>query len=220
MPDRIVFPQVTPNDPQFVNQWYMQAAASEGINAPGAWDITTGSASIVVAVVDTGILPHADLAGRTVPGYDFVGADQTPNGSLIPGSFQRSNDGDGRDADPTDPGDWVTSAEATTVGGPLFGLPGGQQQFWHGTRLAGIIAATGNNAIGIAGLNWQSKILPVRAIGKCGGFTSDIVDAMRWAAGMPITDVPDNAESREGHQSESCDRRRMRRRVSDRRSMK
>ena len=178
VPDRIVFPQLTPNDPQFSNQWYLQPAASGGINAPAAWDITTGSASIVVAVIDTGILPHADLAGRTVPGYDFI---SDPN---------RSNDGNGRDADPTDPGDWVTAQEAAS--GPLAGCPV-QDSSWHGTRLAGIIGASGNNAIGIAGLNWVSKILPVRAIGKCGGFTSDIVDAMRWAAGITVSGVPDNA---------------------------
>ncbi|OGA01288.1 MAG: hypothetical protein A3H35_20000, partial [Betaproteobacteria bacterium RIFCSPLOWO2_02_FULL_62_17] len=176
-PDRIAFPQLTPNDPQFGSQWNLQAA-SGGINAPSAWDITTGSASIVVAVVDTGILPHADLAGRTVPGYDFVS------------DLNRSNDGNGRDADPTDPGDWVTAAEAAS--GPLVGCPVADSS-WHGTRLAGVIAASGNNAQGIAGLNWASKILPVRAIGKCGGHTSDIVDAIRWAAGIPVAGVPDNA---------------------------
>ncbi len=177
IPDRILFPQLTPNDPQFPSQWYLQSAEQGGINAPAAWDITTGSASVVVAVIDTGILPHADLAGRILPGYDFV---SDPD---------RSNDGDGRDSNPTDPGDWVTAAEAAS--GPLAGCPVANSS-WHGTRIAGIIAAAGNNAAGIAGINWNSKILPVRAIGKCGGYTSDIIDAMRWAAGTPVAGMPNN----------------------------
>ena len=137
VPDRIVLPQLTPNDLQFPNQWYLQDPTQGGINAVGAWDLTTGSASIVVAVVDTGILQHADLAGRILPGYDFV---SDPD---------RSNDSDGRDSDPTDPGDWVTAAEAAS--GPLAGCPVADSS-WHGTRLAGIIAASGNNAAGIAGI--------------------------------------------------------------------
>ncbi len=73
-PDAIMQPTLTPNDPQYGNQWHYFApgAGHYGINAPAAWDITTGSSSIVVAVIDTGITNHADLAGRTVPGYDFI----------------------------------------------------------------------------------------------------------------------------------------------------
>ncbi len=183
VPNPPMLPAVNPStaapaDSQFANQWYLQSSAAGGINAAGAWAQTTGSNRIVVAVIDNGVLPHADLAGRTVPGYDFVDA-------------RRSNDGGGRDADPADPGDWVTATESTTQNGEFFGCPPGNSS-WHGTRIAGIIGAAANS-LGVAGINWQSKILPVRAIGKCGGYTSDIVDAIRWAAGMPVAGAPANA---------------------------
>ena len=176
VPDRIAFPQLTPNDPRFADQWNL--AAGTGINAPGAWDLSTGAA-VTVAVLDTGVLPHADLAGRILQGYDFVSISN------------RANDGDGRDSNTSDPGDWVTSAEASTPGGPFESCPV-TSSHWHGTAIAGIIAAAGNNTLGIAGINWLAKILPVRVIGKCGGYTSDIVDGMRWAAGIPVPGVPDN----------------------------
>ncbi len=96
-PDRILRPLITPDDPYYANQWHYFGAY--GIDAPAAWDITTGSTDIVVAVIDTGILNHADLAGRTLPGYDFI------DDILV------ANDGGGRDADPSDPGDWTTGRE-------------------------------------------------------------------------------------------------------------
>jgi len=107
-PDRIIFPALVPSDPLHASQWYLGEA--NGINAPAAWDITTGSPDLVIGIIDTGKLPHDDLVGRWVGGYDFV--------SLA----ARSNDGDLRDADPTDPGDWVTSGENGT-GQPLEGCP-------------------------------------------------------------------------------------------------
>ena len=174
-PDRILRPQLTPNDPQYANQWHYFGAY--GIDAPAAWDITTGSTDIVVAVIDTGILNHADLTGRTLPGYDFV--------SDVP----TANDGNGRDADPSDPGDWITSAENVIRG--LCGLRRIDSS-WHGTHVAGTIGAASNNGFGVAGINWVSKILPVRVLGKCGGYTSDILDGMRWAAGLAVTGVPTN----------------------------
>ncbi|HUL93628.1 MAG TPA: S8 family serine peptidase [Burkholderiales bacterium] len=185
-PDRRMFPMLVPNDPMYVNQWhYMSPNAPEnvagGANLPGAWDITTGVAGVVVAVIDTGIRPnHADLVGRTVPGFDFVS------------DTSMANDGDGRDADPSDPGDWVTAAESAAVGGPFQGCPVDDSS-WHGTHVAGTIGAATNNSVGVAGINWTSKILPVRALGKCGGFTSDIIDASRWAAGLSVPGVPPNA---------------------------
>jgi serine protease len=194
-PDRRLFPMLVPNDPQYVNQWHYQESATEvgGANLPGAWDITTGSASVVVAVVDTGIRPHVDLVGRTVPGYDFVSQD-------APGVFLTANDGDGRDADPSDPGDWITAAEddGSAAGGFFLGCadpaPGGQisDSSWHGTHVAGTIGAATNNGVGVAGVNWTSMILPVRVLGKCGGYTSDILDGSRWAAGLAVTGVPTN----------------------------
>ena len=163
-PDRKLFPMLVPNDSLYPQQWnYFEALG--GINLPAAWDITTGSASIVVAVIDTGIRPHVDLAGRTVPGYDFIG-DTTV-----------SNDGDGRDADPSDPGDYGC----------------GRGSSWHGTHVAGTVGAASNNGSGVAGVNWVSKILPARVLGVCGGYISDIADAVRWSSGIAVPGVPANA---------------------------
>ena len=187
-PDQLMEPMAIPNDPGYANQWHYMAPSDAvgGVNLPGAWDITTGNANVVVAIIDTGLLPHADIdsnildgSGRAVPGYDFISASQM------------ANDGDGRDADPTDAGDWITSAESTQVGGFFEGCTV-EDSSWHGTHVAGTIGAQGNNNLGVAGINWTSKILPVRALGKCGGYTSDIADAIRWAAGLSVAGVPDN----------------------------
>ena len=175
LPDRIFFPAVTPTDPLFASQWALGAA--NGINAQTAWDITTGANNLIIAIVDTGKLPHNDLAGRWIGGYDFVG------------DTNRSNDTDGRDADATDPGDWVTPAESAS--GPLAGCPVTDSR-WHGTAMAGVIGAVANNGIGIAGINWSSKLLPVRVVGKCGAYESDIADGIRWAVGISIPGVPAN----------------------------
>ena len=163
-PDRRMYPQLLPNDPMYAQQWHYYESAG-GINLPPAWDITTGSNSIVVAVIDTGIRPHADLAGRLLPGYDFIA------------NLAAANDGNGRDADPSDPGDWGCGRSSST---------------WHGTHVAGTIGAASNNSGGLSGTNWGSKILPLRVLGVCGGYTSDIVDALRWAAGISIPGVPLN----------------------------
>jgi serine protease len=188
-PDSIARPLAAPNDPDYASQWHYQASAGEpgAANLPGAWDITTGSAGVVVAVIDTGLLPHADIdsnildgSGRVVPGYDFVSNALT------------GNDGDGRDADPSDPGDWITSAESTTVGGQFEYCPVDDSS-WHGTHVAGTIGALSNNSLGVAGINWTSRILPARVLGKCGGYVSDIADAIRWSAGLSVSGVPDNA---------------------------
>ncbi len=195
-PDYKMFPAVTtpsdqgyspgidfdPADPgvSLVLQWYLSDPTA-GIKAPLAWDITTGSASTVVAIIDTGVLQHADLTGRIVDGYDFIGAD--PNGA-----FDTANDGDGRDADARDPGTWITAQEAGTGN---FSNCGPTISDWHGTHVAGIIAANPNTDQ-IAGINWAAKILPVRVLGKCGGYTSDIIDGMRWSVGMAIEHVPTN----------------------------
>jgi len=171
-PDRIMRITLTPNDTQYASQWHY--FETYGINAPAAWDITTGSSGLVVAVIDTGIRNHADLSGRTVTGYDFIT------------NVTTANDGNGRDNDASDPGDWIT----------LNQCPGGnpaQNSSWHGTHVAGTIGANSNNSTGVAGINWNSKILPVRVLGKCGGSTSDIVDGMRWAAGLSVSGVPANA---------------------------
>ena len=178
-PVTLMKPRLTPNDPFYPLQWNYYEPAG-GINLPAAWDTTTGSPGIVVAVTDSGILPHPDLAGRTVPGYDFVSED-------VPGVFLSANDGNGRDSDPTDPGDWEFPNECSP------GLPAEfTPSSWHGTHIAGIIGAIGNNGIGVAGVNWNSKILPVRVIGKCGAYNTDTIDGIRWAAGLPVPGAPPN----------------------------
>ena len=170
--DQIMTHTLVPNDPQYTNQWHY--FETWGINLPAAWDVTTGSSSIVAAVIDTGITNHADLSGRTVPGYDFIS------------NVAMANDGNGRDNNPGDPGDWVTANECF-AGSPAL------NSSWHGTHVAGTIGAASNNGLGVAGVNWNSKILPVRVLGKCGGSISDIADAMRWSAGLTVAGVPANA---------------------------
>lgn len=165
-----------PDDPFYGAQWPLFEARG-GIDLAPAWVLTHGAASVTVAVLDTGIRPHEDLL-RVLPGYDFV-ADPA-----------RANDGDGRDSDPSDPGDWLTLAESEA--GPLAGCRV-RSNSWHGTHVAGIIGAQGNNGKGVAGINWESPILPVRVLGKCGGYNSDVVDAMYWAAGFGVPGLPDNA---------------------------
>lgn len=165
----------TPNDPDFADQWHYRYVPEEeeGINLEPAWAITTGSASVVVAVLDTGITNHADLAGRTVPGYDF-----------ITDPF-KGNDGNGRDPDPSDPGDWHETGQC--------GSAPAESSSWHGTHVAGTIGAASNNSSDVAGVNWQAKIQAVRVLGRCGGSSSDIIDAVRWAAGLAVPGVPANA---------------------------
>jgi serine protease len=201
-PDYILKPLLAPNDSLYANQWHYHAAASEvgGANLPAAWDISTGSSSIVVAVVDTGLRPHVDIdsnildgSGRVVPGYDFISADGPATCADSP-SACTANDGDGRDADPSDPGDWITAAEnAGTDGSGWFTGCGVSNSSWHGTHVSGTIGALSNNSTGVAGINWSSRILPVRVLGKCGGYTTDIVDGARWAAGLAVPGVPANA---------------------------
>ena len=180
-PDIRMFPLSTPNDPLYSNQWHYMAPSIEigGANLSAAWNITTGSSSIVVAVIDTGIrYDHADLAGRTVTGYNFI-SDAWKAGNGSAGS-------PGRSADASDLGDWVAvndcgkGSEASNSS-------------WHGTHVAGTIGAATNNSVGVAGINWTSKILPVRVLGKCGGSTSDVVDGMSWATGLSVSGVPANA---------------------------
>lgn len=174
---------VAPDDPYYEStltapeeQWYLKNNDG-GIRAEQAWDITMGDNVVVTAVVDSGIQSHSELA-RLLDGYDFVSED-------APLDFFTANDGDGRDEDETDPGDWVEEGDCGD------GEPA-RDSSWHGTRIAGIIAAETNNGAGIAGIDWNGSVLPVRALGRCGGFLSDIADAIRWAAGLSVVGVPDN----------------------------
>lgn len=171
-PDRIMRKMATASDPMYTQQWHYYETTG-GLRLPAAWDLSTGT-GVKVAVIDTGIRPHADLAGQYVGGYDFI-SDATIG-----------NDGNGRDADPTDPGDW-TAANECAAGDPA------SNSSWHGTHVAGTIAAATNNGLGVAGVAYGAKVVPVRVLGKCGGYTSDIADAIIWASGGTVTGVPANA---------------------------
>ena len=173
-PDRILQAQFTPNDTQYGQQWHYFEATG-GLNLPAAWDKSTGT-GVVVAVIDTGYRPHADLAANILPGYDFI----------IDTAV--SNDGNGRDNNPQDPGDAVVAGECGT-GSPAQD----ESSSWHGTHVAGTIAAVTNNGSGVAGVAYNAKVVPVRVLGKCGGYTSDIADGIVWASGGTVASVPANA---------------------------
>lgn len=161
-PDTFVRPAATVSDPLYPYQWdYSESTA--GMRVPGAWDVTTGQGA-TVAVIDTGITVHSDLAANVVPGYDFISD---------PGI---SNDGDARDPDATDVGDYCNGAPSS----------------WHGTHVAGTVAAVGNNGLGLAGVAYGAKVQPLRALGACGGYMSDIADAVVWAAGGTVAGLPAN----------------------------
>jgi serine protease len=195
-PDARMHRHAVPNDPLYSAQWYLQPVAStangttaSAVNAQAAWDLTQGSRGVVVAVLDTGVrfdhpdLGRAESGGKLLPGYDFVSADT--NGALT------ANDGDGWDADPSDPGDWISQTDKNT-GGTLFSNCDLDDSSWHGTRVAGIVGAGTNNSAGVAGTGWTTWVLPVRVLGKCGGYTSDIIAGMRWSAGLTVSGAPAN----------------------------
>jgi serine protease len=189
-------PLATPDDPYFAataqntGQWWMRPAGGSSSNTltdrlrgvPGllaAWSLSQGNGAPVVAVLDTGITRHPDLDAHVLPGYDFVS------------TLEYANDGSGRDADPSDPGDWVSQADKT--GQPaLFAECAVSGSSWHGTAIAGVIGAVSNNGVGVAGVNWNARVLPVRVAGKCGAEVADIVDGMRWAAGLAVAGAPAN----------------------------
>lgn len=173
----------TTSDPLLTNQWYLLSDQPAATSTTTAWDTTQGSSSIVVAVLDTGVrFEHPDLGrvatgGKLLPGYDFV-----TNTTI-------ANDGDGRDADASDPGDWVS---ATDLQNAIFDDCTQSDSSWHGTRVSGLIGAATDNGQGVAGGAWNTLILPVRVLGKCFGTDADIMDAMRWAAGIAVDGVPLN----------------------------
>ncbi len=165
-PNYIYHPLRTPSDEFYELQWHYPA-----INLPAAWDITIGSPDTVVAVVDTGILfddndpslGHPDFTNKILPGFDFI---SNPNIGV---------DGNARDDNAFDDGD----------------EPGGQSSY-HGSHVAGTVAASTNDGRGAAGVNWSARILPVRALGAGGGNTGDILDGILWSAGFQIQGVPNN----------------------------
>ena len=141
-----------PNDSLFRLQWHLR-----DIGLPQAWDISTGSRSVIVAVIDTGVrTDHPDLTGNLIAGRDFI-SDAT-----------RARDGDGPDADPTDPGDLALSSSSS----------------FHGTHVSGTVGARTNNGAGVAGVAWDVALMPLRVLGKGGGTSFDLIQAIRYAAGL------------------------------------
>ncbi|MDJ0463989.1 S8 family serine peptidase [Streptomyces sp. H27-C3] len=173
-PDIRAYPlAVAPNDTDYAKQWDLFETTG-GMNVPGAWDKTTGS-GVTVAVIDTGYATHTDLADKVVAGYDFISASAD------------ARDGNGRDNNAKDEGDWnATDGEC----GPTSKA---SNSSWHGTHVAGTIGATANNTKGIAGIAYNAKIQPVRVLGKCGGSSSDIAEAITWASGGSVPGVTANA---------------------------
>jgi serine protease len=194
-PDRRVRAlEYLPNDPLYQNQWYLKDGQPAAIRANLAWLTTRGgataSAAPVVAVIDTGVrFEHPDLrraadGGKLLPGFDFISADPD-------GSFATANDGNGWDPDASDPGDFITAqdlsgrfANRKCGGGPNDDQP--TRSSWHGTRVSGLLAAESDNALGMTGAGFNLRILPIRALGKCGGYDSDVLAAMYWAAGLTV----------------------------------
>ncbi|GAB2195870.1 S8 family peptidase [Sessilibacter sp. MAH4] len=171
-PDLLMHPLATPNDPRYNEQWHYFESTG-GLNLPAAWDVTTGTGA-VVGVIDTGYRPHADLAPNILPGYDMI-SDATT-----------AQDGNGRDSDARDQGDWEP-AGACGAGSPA------SNSSWHGTHVAGTVAAVGNNGVGVSGVAYTAKVVPIRVLGRCGGFTSDIADGIIWGAGGTVSGLPANA---------------------------
>ncbi|WP_033322578.1 S8 family peptidase [Streptomyces yerevanensis] len=170
VPDRLNKPLADPNDTEYSKQWDLFETTA-GMRVPGAWDTATGT-GVTVAVIDTGYVTHSDLAANIVGGYDFIADTEV------------SVDGNGRDSNPADPGDWYADGEC--------GQAEGSTSSWHGTHVAGTIAAATNNSKGVAGIAYNAKISPVRVLGKCGGYDSDIIDAITWASGGTVSGVPAN----------------------------
>lgn len=162
---------VTPNDLRYSEQLHLHSSNPtnlSALNLPSAWPITKGSEQITIGVLDTGITDHPDLA------TNLVGHTAAHSGYDMIKDTKVGNDGNARDIDPRDTGDSAA------------------QSSWHGTHIAGSIAAQGNNGQGITGVSWYSKLLNVRILGRNGGYTSDLIDGIYWALGKPVNNLPIN----------------------------
>ncbi|SEW19517.1 S8 family serine peptidase [Luteibacter sp. 329MFSha] len=171
-----------PDDPNYtVAQWNFFDPTG-GANLPGVWNAFPGvdGSGVTVAVIDTGVTAHEDLdTSLADAGYDFI-VDPFVSGRAT----------EGRVPGGWDIGDWTTDepwlSECTSDDHPA------EFSSWHGTNVAGIVSELTNNGIGMAGAAPGAKVLPIRALGHCGGYTSDIADAIVWAAGGHVDGVPDN----------------------------
>ncbi|EED36873.1 peptidase S8 and S53, subtilisin, kexin, sedolisin [Luminiphilus syltensis NOR5-1B] len=159
-PNRVVKAFSTPNDEFLGLQWHYPL-----IKLASAWDITAGDPGVIVAVLDSGVIAHPELDGRLVSGYDFI------SDSIAAG------DGDGIDPDPTDEGRVIDEETGAPVADP-----GGAS--YHGTHVAGTVVARGNNSLGIAGVAYNARVMPLRALSDDGGTTYDVLQAVRFAAGL------------------------------------
>ena len=158
IPDIRAFPLIDPIDPYYASQWDMHAPTTgkEGAaNVAPTWGTSTG-AGVVVAVIDTGQTNHPDLIANMPDGW---GVDMIENSGT-------ARDGDARDMNPTDEGDWWSYPSS-----------------WHGTHVAGTIGAAQND-IGISGIAPNVSIQHVRVLGAGGGSFNDVIDGIRWAAGL------------------------------------
>lgn len=201
-PDRIMRPMALATDPRFSQQWNLlppTAAAAGGANVTAAWDVATGVNTVGIGIVDTGILAnHADFSGLSFgTGRNFVsnsamtGSADPKTGNTIPSGFVNNGANNNlTNTDPSDPGDWVSSTDATSY--PSFCGSSASGSSWHGTFVAGQIGAQRNNGIGIAGIAPGVRVQMARALGKCGGSTSDIMDAVTWLSGGNVPGVTNN----------------------------
>ena len=196
--DKRVYPTlVQPDDPLYrppggvdSGQWNLFEDTG-GIRMETAWDLGTGSAAVVIAQLDTGILSHLDLdpnGDRVLSGYDFFSGGMSNLNTELDNDFILG-DPVGRDNNPTDPGDATVDDECEP------GMPG-EDSSWHGLSVASIMVAESNNGIDMAGIDFAARLLPIRVLGKCGGSVSDVVDAIRWAAGFTVDGIQNPTPAR------------------------
>ena len=171
-------PAAAPDDPNYAEyQWNFFDPAG-GVRAEEAWEMSTGE-GVVVAVIDTGIIEGTlDLQANVIPGYDMISDMRISR-----------RDADGRAPGGWDVGDWVEENYCTQLGTSPHPA---EDSSWHGTHVAGTVAQETNNGSGLAGIAHGAQVMPIRVLGSCGGFTSDIIDGMVWAAGGTVDGLPAN----------------------------
>lgn len=181
--DRMLRHTAYVDDPYFYEQWNMSSYTPGGTGTDTAWDTATG-AGVVVAVLDTGVVPHPDLDANMLEGYDFITdsfVSRRPTNDRAPGALDYGDYANGNYGENDDCGPYTGPSNSS----------------WHGSHTAGTVAEVTNNAIGVAGVARDAKVLPVRVLGRCGGYASDIADAITWASGGVVAGVPANANPAE-----------------------